>query len=712
VNIPSAADPVIRPGRPDPLGATWTGEGVNFAVFSAHADSIELCLFYGQSGREVSRFTLPGRTGNVWHGFLPDVGPGLEYGFRAHGKYAPRQGHRFNKHKLLIDPHARQLSGRYRSRPEVFGYAWGSDQEWRQDTRDSAPFVPRSVVVDDPSFDWSGDVRPRTPWERTVLYEMHVKGFTRLHPDVPPHLRGTYLGLAEPPVLQYLADLGVTAVELLPCQAFLSEDRLVEMGLTNYWGYNSIAFFAPHADYAFADPVREFKHMVRALHGVGIEVILDVVYNHTAEGGEGGPTLSFRGLDNLSYYRHVPEDLRYCLNYTGCGNTVDLSNPDVVRMVLDSLRYWVEEMHVDGFRFDLAVTLGRDDDGFRPNNPFLAALHQDPVLREVKLIAEPWDTGPDGYRLGRFPPPWSEWNDRFRDTARSFWRGDAGKVPEFAERMAGSSDLFRGTPGRQPFASVNFVTCHDGFTLQDALSFHHKRNEDNGEGNRDGHNDISWNCGVEGPTDDPVVERLRLKHRRNLLATLLLSQGVPMLLAGDEFGRSQQGNNNAYCQDNALSWVDWSEADRNQESVRFVRELIRLRLSHPVFRRVSFLDGQAHPESRQKDVTWLREDGREMGESDWRDPHRQSLGVLLDRTGVDLLRRDAAHADPGDSFLMLFNAGPVAVDFVVPSPVTSEIWEVVFDTREHTAAVPAHSFRQGTVYSLHRRSIALLADRG
>jgi glycogen operon protein len=566
--------------------------------------------------------------------------------------------------------------------------------------------------VIDPAFDWCDDVHPRTPWERTVLYELHVKGYTAQHPDVPAALRGTYLGLAQPAVIEYLVDLGVTAVELLPVHAFLSEDRLRELGLSNYWGYNSIGFFAPHPAYAVADPVREFKEMVRAFHAAGLEVILDVVYNHTAESGEGGPTLSLRGLDNLSYYRHVREDLRYALNYTGCGNTLNLSDPDCVRLVMDSLRYWVSEMRVDGFRFDLAVTLGRDDDAFRPNNAFLAALNQDPVLSRAKLIAEPWDTGPDGYRLGQFPPPWSEWNDRYRDTVRSFWRGDQGLVPEFAERIAGSSDLFRANPGRQPFAGVNFVTCHDGFTLQDLLSYSHRRNHANGEDNRDGHHDISWNGGHEGPTDDPVITRLRLKQRRNLLATLLLSQGVPMLLAGDEFGRTQQGNNNAYCQDNELSWVDWTLAGEEAESIRFVRDLIRLRLENPVFRRVAFLDGVEHPESRLKDVTWLREDGREMTEADWQEPSRASLGVLLDRTGVEMVQRDKADRGAGDSFLLLFNAGPVAVDFVVPAPVTADIWEIVLDTREERAAVPAHSFREGTTYTVQRRSLALLADRG
>ncbi len=710
MNAPPAAASA-EPGRPSPLGATWSGAGVNFALFAAHAEAVELCLFDPGSPRERERLSLPCRTGNVWHGYVPGVGPGTEYGFRVHGKYAPHQGHRHNKHKLLLDPYARRLSGEFRHRPEAFGYSLGAEEEWRQDTRDSAAYVPRSVVVD-PAFDWAGDLHPRTPWERTVLYELHVKGYTARHPAVPEHLRGTYLGLAEPAVLDYLVELGVTAVELLPVQAFLSEHRLIELGLTNYWGYNPIGFFAPHAGYALADPVAEFKQMVRALHSVGIEVILDVVYNHTAEGGEGGPTLSFRGIDNLSYYRLAPEDLRYCLNFTGCGNTLNLANPDCVRMVMDSLRYWVTEMHVDGFRFDLAVTLGRDEEGFRRNSPFLAALNQDPVLNGVKFIAEPWDTGPGGYRLGHFPPPWSEWNDRYRDSIRSFWRGDPGRTPEFAERIAGSSDLFRWTPGRQPFASVNYVTCHDGFTLSDMLSYHHKRNHANGEANRDGHNEISWNCGHEGPTTDPSIRRLRLKQRRNLLATLLLSQGIPMLLAGDEFGRTQRGNNNAYCQDNDISWLDWSLAASDEQSVRFVRDLIRIRLAHPVFRRIAFLDGVEHPESRLKDVTWLREDGREMSEADWHDPARVSLGVLLDRTGVQMLERDAAADDRGDSFLMLFNAGPVPIEFVVPAPVTSDLWEVVFDTREETATVPADSYRKGAPYRLHRRTVALLADRG
>jgi glycogen operon protein len=693
-----------------PLGATPVGDGVNFALFSAHAEAVELCLF-DAGGVETDRVMLPGRTGNVWHGYLSGVGPGQAYGYRVHGSYAPHHGHRFDASKLLVDPYARDLRGSYRQRPEVFSYSVTDDGVWQRNEADSAPFVPLSVVAD-PDFDWSGVRRPATPWNRTVIYELHVKGFTRLHPNLPEHLRGTYLGLAQPAVIDYLVDLGVTAVELLPCQAFLSEGHLAGRGLTNYWGYNPIAFMAPHPGYAVGDPVSEFRQMVRALHRAGLEVILDVVFNHTAEGDADGPTLSLRGIDNATYYLLDPGDLTVNRNYSGCGNTLNIAHPDVLRLVTDALRYWVTEMQIDGFRFDLATTLGRRGSLFERDGAFFAALHQDPVLSQVKLIAEPWDIGPAGYRLGHFPPPWAEWNDRYRETVRQFWRGDRGRVPEFAERLAGSSDFFR-TPGRQPASSVNYVASHDGFTLQDIVSYRTKHNEANGEGNNDGSSHgASWNCGHEGPTSDPAVNRLRQRHKRNLLATLMLSQGVPMLLAGDEAGRTQKGNNNAYCQDNEISWLDWDWGAADRDLHRFVRQLIRLRLEHPVFRRTTFLDGVAHPESRLKDVTWLREDGQEMAESDWQQPDRAILGVLLDHTGVDLARREQYERGVGDSFLILFNGGEEVLDFAVPAPVSSDLWEVVFDTREAQAVVPAHSYRRGHLYALEGHSLALLADRG
>jgi glycogen operon protein len=709
--VPQISVGECRNGSPHPLGATWTGEGVNFAVFSAYAEAIELCVFDASGRRELGRTVLPGRTGHVRHGFLPEAGPGLVYGYRAHGKYAPRQGHRFNRHKLLLDPHAHLLVGSFRDDPAVYGYVRRAEDDRRLDLTDSAPFVPKAVVMD-PDFDWRGDTAPGTPWERTVIYELHVKGFTRLHPDVPAHLRGRYLALAHPAVVDYLLDLGVTAVELLPCQAFLSEAHLTEKGLSNYWGYNPVAFSAPHPGYALADPVREFREMVRVLHLAGIEVILDVVYNHTAEGDHRGPTLSLRGLDNASYYALTPGDQRHYQNHTGCGNALALDHPDALRLVLDSLRFWVNEMHVDGFRFDLATTLAREEGRFTPSAAFFKALYADPVLNRVKLIAEPWDVGPAGYQVGSFPVPWAEWNDRYRDVVRGFWRGDPGLLPAFAERIAGSSDLFR-RPGRSPVASINFLACHDGFTLHDTVSYATKHNEANGEGNRDGDNHaVSWNSGVEGETSDPAIIALREKQKRNLMSTLLLSQGTPMIQAGDEFGRTQRGNNNAYCQDNLISWVDWQFRRGGSSLRRLVRELIRLRKGHPVFRRTDFLAGIQHPESQLKDVTWLTADGREMIESDWHDPHGQSLAVLLDRTRSAELRAERGAGGAGDSFLLIFNTGGSDVEFVLPAPITSQVWEVVFDTSQEGAAVPAASYRKGHGYMLHRRSMALLADRG
>ncbi len=672
---------------------------------------MDLCVFDSDGRQELGRARLPARTAHVWHGFLPEAGPGLVYGFRAHGKYAPRQGHRFNKHKLLLDPYAHRLIGGYRDEPAVFGYSVGAVDEWRPDTADSAPFVPKAVVME-PAFDWRGDRPPDVPWDRTVVYELHVRGFTRRHPDVPAHLRGRYLGLAHPAVVNYLLDLGITAVELLPCQAFLSEGHLAEKGLSNYWGYNPLAFSAPHPAYALADPVREFREMVRVLHLADIEVFMDVVYNHTAEGDHRGPTLSLKGLDNSSYYALTPADRRLYENHTGCGNALSLDHPDALRLVLDSLRFWVEDMHVDGFRFDLATTLGREAGQFDREAAFFKAVHQDPVLRNVKLIAEPWDIGPDGYQVGNFPAPWGEWNDRYRDVVRGFWRGDKGLLPGFAERIAGSSDLFR-RPGRSPGASINFLACHDGFTLHDTVSYATKHNEANREGNRDGDSHaVSWNCGVEGETSDPAIGGLREKQKRNLMGTLLLSQGTPMLQAGDEFGRTQRGNNNAYCQDNEISWVDWQFRQGGKSLKRLVRELIRLRKAHAVFRRTDFLAGTQHPESQLKDVTWLAADGREMTESDWHDSERQWLAVLLDRTRGAEQRARLEDAPAGDSFLVLFNASGRDLEFTLPSPITRQVWEVVFDTSQEAAAVPAAGYRKGHAYLLHRRSMALLADRG
>jgi isoamylase len=701
--------PAMDAGRATPLGATWTGDGVNFALFSAEAEAVHLCLFDAGGRRELARIPLPQRTGDIWHGHLPGAGPGLVYGYRVHGRYAPRQGHRFNKHKLLLDPYARELTGELRYGHEIYGFSRGSASEWRQDISDSAASVPKARVVDPNSFNWRGDQPPRTAMDRTVIYELHTKGFTRLHPGVPAHLRGTFLGLAQPAVLDYLVGLGVTAVELMPVQQFIDEPHLHEGGRTNYWGYNTLAFFAPHAGYALANPLREFREMVRAMHAAGLEVIIDVVFNHSAEGGDDGPTLSMRGIDNRSYYRLAEHDLRHNINWTGCGNTLNLDHPQVLRLVLDCLRYWVTDMHVDGFRFDLATTLGREGTRFEREGRFFTAVQQDPVLAGVKLIAEPWDLGPDGYQLGGFPPQWAEWNDRYRDAVRGYWRGDPTLVPRLVERLAGSSDLFHSN-GRGPPESVNYVACHDGFTLRDAVSYRHKHNAANGEDNRDGDNHaVSWNNGVEGPSSDENVIRLRYRHQRNMLATLFLSQGVPMLQAGDEFGRTQRGNNNAYCQDNEVSWVDWRLARSNAPLLDFTRMLLRIRADNAVFRRQDFLAGVRSEAGRFKDVSWLKPDGEEIRGADWKNPDLQAFAMLLDSTGLPPTQLDP---EVGESFLVLFNASGGPVEFLLPAPITSTLWEVVLDTSQEAMTVPAAGYRQGHAYRLEEHSLALLVDHG
>src|SRR5690348_695000 len=558
----------VREGHSFPLGATWDGVGVNFALFSANASKVELCLFDIEGKKELERIELPEFTDEVWHGYLPEARPGTVYAYRVHGPYEPAAGHRFNPNKLLIDPYARQLVGEIKWDPAVFGYTLGAaDADLSFDKRDSGPFVPKCRVID-PAFTWGTDRRPRVPWERSVVYELHVRGYTMRHPTVPAEMRGTFAGLMRPEVVDYIRRLGVSAIELLPIHAFVDDSHLLDKGLRNFWGYNTIGFFAPQPRYLGTPFVNETKEMIAAFHSVGIEVILDVVYNHTAEGNELGPTLSFKGIDNASYYRLAP-DPRYYINDTGTGNTVNLSTPRVLQMVTDSLRYWAEEMHIDGFRFDLATILAREPYGFDQGGGFLDSCRQDPVLSQVKLIAEPWDCGPGGYQVGHFSPGWAEWNDRYRDTVRAYWKGDEGTLPELASRMAASSDLFN-RRGRKPWASVNFITAHDGFTLNDLVSYNDKHNEANGEDNRDGHSDNrSWNHGAEGPTDDPDIVELRERQKRNMLATLLLSQGTPMVLAGDEFGRTQQGNNNAYCQDNEISWVDWNHDERGEALIRF-----------------------------------------------------------------------------------------------------------------------------------------------
>ena len=645
-------------GRPYPLGATWDGGGVNFALFSKHAERVVLCLFDPKGRREIERVPLTERSDFVWHCYLPEARPGLLYGYRVHGPHDPDRGHRFDHNKVLLDPYARLIR---RGRCQVV----------------------------DPAFTWGEDRAPRTPWQETVIYELHVRGFTQRHPEVPEQLRGTYAGLSTSPVINYLKGLGVTAVELLPVHAITDERRLLHHGLRNYWGYNSIGFFAPEMRYSATGTLGEFKSMVKTLHAAGLEVILDVVYNHTAEGDHTGPTLSLRGIDNAIYYRLDPAQPRRYLNFTGTGNSLNSAHRVVLALIMDSLRYWVREMHVDGFRFDLAATLARNPHGsFDRNGSFLAAVRQDPVLSQVKLIAEPWDLGEGGYQLGNFPPGWAEWNDKYRDAVRSYWRGDEGMVGQLASRISGSQDLFAGS-GRAPTASINLVTSHDGFTLEDLVSYERKRNEANLEGNRDGSdNNRSWNCGEEGPTANPSVLALRKKQKKNLLATLLLSQGVPMLTAGDELGRTQRGNNNAYCHDSELSWVDWENAD--QDLLQFAKRVLGLRQKHPLFRRRTY--------PKPENTTWLSPEGREMTHEDWHLPFARCVGMLM--VGQRLAERDERGAPlMDDDLLLLLNAHDEAIPFNLPQGP----WSVLLDTaRPETSA-------DGKAYSLEAHSLVLLA---
>jgi isoamylase len=665
----------IGEGSPFPLGATWDGLGVNFALFSANATKVELCLFDGEGRRELERIELPEYTDEVWHGHLPDARPGTVYGYRVHGPYEPRAGHRFNPNKLLLDPYAKALVGSLRWSDAHFGYRIGSARgDLSFDRRDSAPGMPKCRVVD-PAFTWGRDRGPRIPWERTIFYEAHVRGFTMRHPDVPPQLRGTFAGLTRREVIDYLKGLGVTSLELLPIHAFADDRHLLERGLHNYWGYNSIGFFAPDPRYLSTTTISEFKEMVAHLHDAGIEVILDVVYNHTAEGNEMGPTLSFKGIDNASYYRLAP-DQRYYINDTGTGNTLNISHPRVLQMVTDSLRYWVTEMHVDGFRFDLATILGREPHGFDQGGGFLDSCRQDPILSRVKLVAEPWDIGPGGYQVGGFPPGWAEWNDRYRDTVRRYWKGDEGVLPDLAARLTGSGDFFD-RRGRRPWASVNFVTAHDGFTLNDLVSYNDKHNEANGEGNRDGHSDNhSWNHGAEGPADDPrtgpEIRTLRFRQMRNLLATLLFSQGTPLILAGDEFGHSQQGNNNAYCQDNETTWLDWEGiGEEGRELAAFLRRLIHLRREHPLLRRGRFPTGEYDAELGVKDVTWLTPSGQEKTSEQWQDPQARCLGMLMDgRAPATGIRRRGSDA----TLLLIVNSYHDVVPFRLPEVADGRLW--------------------------------------
>jgi glycogen operon protein len=697
----------LWPGAPYPLGAAWDGEGVNFAIYSRHGEKVELCLFDEAGRREIARLALRERTDYVWHGYVPGLVPGQLYGYRVHGPYHPEQGHRFNPHKLLLDPYARALSGHIHWSDAHFGYAIGHRKEdLSLDRHESAAVMPKSQVID-PAFDWNGDLHPNRPANERVIYEMHVGGYTRLHPDVPAEHRGKFLGLTTAQVLDHLKSLGVTTLELLPVQAFVDDRPLVSRGLVNYWGYSTIGYFAPEPRFGVRDPVREFKTMVRTLHAADIEVILDVVYNHTAEGNEKGPTLCFRGLDNFSYYRLGDENKRHTADFTGCGNSLDLRNPRVLQLVVDSLRYWVTEMHVDGFRFDLASTLAREKPDFDPYHPFFAVLRQDPVLAPRLLIAEPWDLGAGGYQVGGFPPGWAEWNDQYRDTMRAFWKGDGGKLGDFARRLTGSHDLY-GHNHRGPCASVNFITAHDGFTLHDLVSYNEKHNEANGEENRDGtDNNISWNCGAEGPTDDPEILRLRERQKRNFIATLLISQGIPMITAGDEVSRTQGGNNNAYCQDNEINWHDWYWDDSKWRLLNFTKKLIRLRRSHPIFRRRDFFHGVEVNGTGRKDVAWLRPDGAEMSPEDWEQEDRRALGMWLN--GQSLPETDEhGQALQDASFLALFNAGHEPIEFALPDPGAGWSWAIEFDTAHEEGEGPSEAPMPGTPYPLQARSTALL----
>jgi isoamylase len=703
----------IWPGRPYPLGATWDGAGVNFAIFSERATSIDLCLFDSlEAPRERIRIALPERTAYVWHGYVPDLKPGQLYGYRVHGTYSPARGLRFNPQKLLVDPYARAIANHVRWDDAMFGFRSGSYDDSVPDERDSAPFAPRGVVID-PYFNWGGDLPPDTPLHRSVIYELHVKGFTQRHPTVPPEQRGTYAGLAHPAVIDYLTSLGVTAVELLPVHQKIHDRRLTQLGLSNYWGYNTLGFFAPELDYSSAGSlggqVVEFKRMVKALHTAGIEVILDVVYNHTAESDHLGPTVSLRGIDNLAYYLLRPDDPRFYIDFTGTGNSLNMRHPRSLQLVMDSLRYWVTEMHVDGFRFDLASTLARELYEVKQLSAFFTIIQQDPILSQVKLIAEPWDVGPGGYQVGNFPPLWAEWNGKYRDTVRRFWRGDGGQIADLAYRLSGSSDLYQ-DDGRAPYASINFVTAHDGFTLRDLVSYNQKHNQANGEHNHDGsdYND-SWNCGIEGPTDNAQIRALRLKQMRNLMATLLLSQGVPMLLAGDEVGHTQRGNNNTYCQDNELSWLSWASDEEGEELFEFTRELIALRREHPVLHRRSFFQGRDIHGEQVRDIIWLRPDGQEMNsEAEWRDGRVRCLGVLLNGNQIsEPDERGARIAD--DSFLVLMNANAQSMAFILPRLPGARRWEILHDTAR--PELRQLVVEMGQPYELRDRSLALLIAR-
>ncbi|MGH3734715.1 MAG: glycogen debranching protein GlgX [Micromonosporaceae bacterium] len=692
----------VWPGRRYPLGATYDGTGTNVAVFSEVAEAVELCLFSDEDDTET-RVELPEVDGFVWHGYLPGVGPGQRYGFRVHGPYQPRAGHRCNPHKLLLDPYARAVEGELTWHESVFGYRL--DEPAQPSTDDSAPYVPKSTVVN-PYFDWGTDRKPHHRYHNTVIYEAHVRGLTIRHPEIPEEIRGSYAAIAHPAIVEHLQQLGVTAIELMPVHQFIHDHRLARRGMRNYWGYNTIGFLAPHDSYAATghrgQQIGEFKAMVKALHAAGIEVILDVVYNHTAEGNHLGPTLSFRGLDNAAYYRLYDNDLAHYVDYTGTGNSLNVRHPHSLQLIMDSLRYWLLEMHVDGFRFDLAATLAREFYDVDRLSTFFEVVQQDPEVGQAKLIAEPWDIGPGGYQVGNFPPRWTEWNGQYRDTIRDFWRGQPSTLDEFASRLTGSADLYEHT-GRRPVASINFVTCHDGFTLHDLVSYNEKHNEANGEDNRDGesHN-RSWNGGVEGPTDDPAVTTVRARQKRNLLATLFLSQGVPMLSHGDELGRTQHGNNNAYCQDSELSWVDWEAAE--DDLLEFVRQLGRLRAEHPVFRRRRFFDGEPVA-GGLPDIAWLHPDASPMTPEAWQSATARSLMVYLN--GLGLGRGPRGEPVTDDSFLLCFNADREPVGFTLPGSAYGDKWRLDIDTAAGVVEDPV-VFAAGGAVELIGRSLLVL----
>jgi isoamylase len=697
----------VWPGQPLPLGASFDGAGTNFSIFSEVAERVELCLF-DDDGNET-RIDLPERTGPWWHAYLPTVRSGQRYGYRVHGPFSPSEGQRCNPAKLLLDPYAKAIDGEVDWSPAVFPYPLGESDDIREET-DSAPYMPKSVVIN-PFFDWSTDRAPNRQLHELVVYETHVKGLSKRHPDVPEEMQGTYAGLASPAIIDYLTKLGVNAIELMPVHQFIHDHHLVEKGLRNYWGYNSIGFFAPHNGYASGgvlpggEQVPEFKFMVKTLHEAGIEVILDVVYNHTAEGGHLGPMLSFRGIDNAAYYRLMADDRRYNMDYTGTGNSLNMRHPSVLQLIMDSLRYWVTEMHVDGFRFDLAATLARELHDVDRLSAFFDLIQQDPIISQVKLIAEPWDVGEGGYQVGNFPTLWSEWNGKYRDSIRDFWRSQDESLGEFANRITGSSDLYEWS-GRRPHASVNFVTAHDGFTLADLWSYNEKHNEANGEDNRDGTDDNrSWNCGAEGPTDDPEVLSLRRRQQRNLLATLLLSQGIPMLLGGDEIGRTQQGNNNAYCQDTEISWYDWSLLPVNADLLEFTRDLIALRGAHPVFHRRRWFQGRPIRGGDVGDIAWIRPDGAEMSDEDWTGGNARSLAVLFNGDG--LVEADArGEAVHDDTFLWLVNAHYEPLTFSLPTEDYGAAWEILIETAAD--AEPGDTLKAGAELSIEARATVLL----